>query len=686
MKMKVKLLKENLVVGTIICILLFTTFVGAISSTKTSINTNDKELVDIDFTHTILGEFGTYSTAEPCKYAHSALKELFSEDYYPFYYVTHVFDKNIHASYRIKDELGLVASPTVFWDGGFRVDVGAGSHQQAKDGYIESLEACGNRTVAGLDLTVDVDWLGAVNPRPDNGATNVSVQGGISWTVSEMKINMNVDNNDASSYLKHLHVYVCDINSSMGWYDTADYPYTMVFLDYAFNQNIYINAGNTWNGSKNWDGLDYHNGTHYFENITQDNTIVIASVFNPDTNYSDETIGFRAGVGTDPKQYTVYFGDTTPPPKILDNVTLNYFIFESGLEFDTTYYWKVDVWNALGNVTEGEIWSFTTRDNNPPNVPSDPYPENGSINSSICGNLSWTGGDPDGDNVTYDVYFGEIPDDLEMVADDINVTWYQLPFSLDFETSYVWKIVAEDEYGLNTSSPLWIFTTEENLPPNKASHPFPKDGELAVPVTANISWTGSDPNLCDTLTYDVYFGLTNPPTKKQSNISNEFYNPPGELDLYQEYYWYIVTWDSQGEKAVGDIWTFRTGCPGHPDTPTITGPQKGTAGENYWYNFSTTCPEGQNVSYKIQWGDGVETDWIGWFPSGMKITRNHTWNEKDNYIIKCKAMTNYFVESDWGTLEVSMPKNQQTSNMWFLRWLERFPILQKILDVLRLNN
>jgi len=45
-------------------------------------------------------------------------------------------------------------------------------------------------------------------------------------------------------------------------------------------------------------------------------------------------------------------------------------------------------------------------DNNPPNVPSNPEPSNGSTNVYISVDLNWTGGDPDGDPVTFDIYFG----------------------------------------------------------------------------------------------------------------------------------------------------------------------------------------------------------------------------------------------------------------------------------------
>jgi hypothetical protein len=95
--------------------------------------------------------------------------------------------------------------------------------------------------------------------------------------------------------------------------------------------------------------------------------------------------------------------------------------------------------------------------NNPPNEPSDPYPENGAVNISLDVNLSWTGGDPNGDLVTYNIRFGNSSPPPKIVDNQTN-TFYE-PDTLDFNSKYFWQIVAWDEYNASTKGPIWNFTT-----------------------------------------------------------------------------------------------------------------------------------------------------------------------------------------------------------------------------------
>jgi hypothetical protein len=100
-----------------------------------------------------------------------------------------------------------------------------------------------------------------------------------------------------------------------------------------------------------------------------------------------------------------------------------------------------------------------------------------------------------------------------------------------------------------------------------------------------------------------------------------------------------------------------------PDTPTITGPTEGTPEEEYPYNFTAEDPDGGEIYYYIDWGDGTTEEWLGPYLSGTTITVNHSWSEKGDYTIKCKAKDVLDEESDWGTLEVSMPKNKPANSL-----------------------
>jgi len=58
---------------------------------------------------------------------------------------------------------------------------------------------------------------------------------------------------------------------------------------------------------------------------------------------------------------------------------------------------------------------------------------------------------------------------------------------------------------------------------------------------------------------------------------------------------------------------------------------------------------------------------------------SHKWLEQGKYTIRARAKDTDNLWSSWGELEVAMPRNRATYNSLFLKLLEQFPILQKIL-------
>jgi len=110
-----------------------------------------------------------------------------------------------------------------------------------------------------------------------------------------------------------------------------------------------------------------------------------------------------------------------------------------------------------------------------------------------------------------------------------------------------------------------------------------------------------------------------------------------------------------------------------PVAPDIDGQTSGTAGEEYEYTFFTTDPENDAISYYVDWGDDTNSGWTDFVASETEITLTHTWDEEGTYTIRAKAKDICDAESDWGTLEVVMPVNQQVINPLLQMLLERFP-------------
>lgn len=96
--------------------------------------------------------------------------------------------------------------------------------------------------------------------------------------------------------------------------------------------------------------------------------------------------------------------------------------------------------------------------NEPPATPSDPVPENGSLNQPVNSVLEWDCFDPDGDPLTYDIYFGDDPNP-PLLAEGVTEKNYD-PGTLENDGQFFWKIVAHDDHENTTEGPVWNFQTE----------------------------------------------------------------------------------------------------------------------------------------------------------------------------------------------------------------------------------
>lgn len=85
-----------------------------------------------------------------------------------------------------------------------------------------------------------------------------------------------------------------------------------------------------------------------------------------------------------------------------------------------------------------------------------------------------------------------------------------------------------------------------------------------------------------------------------------------------------------------------------PETPaTPTGLAEGPPGAESDFSSSTTDPEGENIFYLFDWGDGTDSDWLGPYNSGETCTASKSWVDAGAYDVRVKAKDIHDRESGW---------------------------------------
>jgi glutaredoxin len=201
------------------------------------------------------------TTCGPCVTASAQLYSIYNAGDLDFNYVSLVADEYIKNVYNRIQDLGVTSVPHVFFDGEYKNILGA---QTTEEVYRNAITLSGERTVPDVDISVSATLKGS----------------------GTIKIDVTVVNHEAEEFNGILRVYIAEIESR--WNDAGSNPYHYAALDIAMDKNLLLKKSSnvrpldyTYSFSKTWFGSLYG-----FSDITADNIVVIAALYDPNTGYA----------------------------------------------------------------------------------------------------------------------------------------------------------------------------------------------------------------------------------------------------------------------------------------------------------------------------------------------------------------------------------------------------------------
>ncbi|MCJ8503060.1 fibronectin type III domain-containing protein [Desulfatitalea alkaliphila] len=192
--------------------------------------------------------------------------------------------------------------------------------------------------------------------------------------------------------------------------------------------------------------------------------------------------------------------------------------------------------DTLGNV-EYTPWRTVPSDcaggvphNDPPFVPQNPGPAHEATGVDFPDRavvLTWTGGDPNpSDTVAYTILWGKDIDALTPLDEELSTASYTV-VNIQPDTTYFWRVVARDNHGAETASPVWRFTTA-NPQPDLVVSDLTWTPATGIEAGQSVTYTATIRNIgagATTRNFRVNFRVNN------TLVNNQWVSaliPPGE--------------------------------------------------------------------------------------------------------------------------------------------------------------
>jgi len=286
------------------------------------------------------------------------------------------------------------------------------------------------------------------------------------------------------------------------------------------------------------------------------------------------------------------------------------------------------------------------------NISMDPYPQE---NSLVCGYvIDSVSGEPIDDadvNIEWEDYEGHSKwNDTYSNSDGyyaINVAAGEIKLNIYADEYFYYY---SEWYQIGENETLWINISLDPRPPeNSKVCGYITDTLTGFPIRnadVELEWKDDEGHSVwndDYSNYNGYYEI--------SVASGEI-----QLTVYAEqYYTYQTEWLEILENEI--LWVNIPLYPTYndpPEEPNITGEANGKAGKDYDYTFVANDPDFNQIRFFIDWGDNT-SEWTDYQNPGEELIINHTWVEKGTYLVKAKTQDIHMAESNWSTLEVTMP-------------------------------
>jgi hypothetical protein len=269
----------------------------------------------------------------------------------------------------------------------------------------------------------------------------------------------------------------------------------------------------------------------------------------------------------------------------------------TGLANSTTYYWRVKANNAGGSSTWSPARSFTTIVA-APSVPTLITPANGAANQALSLTLTWN---KTNTAATYDLQYCTDVNFASNVTNSAALTdTAQAISGLTNETTYYWRVKANNAGGSSTWSPARSFTTIVAAP-SVPTLSLPADNAVSQELSPTLSWEavngGPSYNVQVATTSAFTSTIRNDTTLATSKALNGLANST-------DYYWRVRAINAGGVSAWSTARKFTT-IAAAPATPTLSSPDNGLSNVTLAPTLSWSASAGA-VTYHVQLATGSD--------------------------------------------------------------------------------